>query len=218
MKQDLWTERFDFLSAMSQDERNYFLQSAPLHEVRAGQVIAEDNSSTTGIVFVLSGKLKVYKLSENGRELSLYDVRPGEIAMLALSCVLGVDAWPAHVSVSASQDSVIGILPCNAFNYLYTNSPALQRFVFSNIFQKFGVVIHLVEKLTFESVRDRLLDYIRENTEEGKKPLYVTHAQLAARLGTSREVVTRHLRQMSAEGLVAAERGKVMLLKGVSKR
>lgn len=219
MRQEQWLERFPFLLDLTAQERNRFFESALTHALRAGQTVVQDNSSSTGVIFVLSGELKVYKVSENGRELALYDVGPGELVMLALSCIVGGGGkWTSHVSICALQDSQIAILPCAMFDALYARSRTLQRFVLNNTFSKMGEVVTLVEKLTFQTVRDRLRDYIKEHTENGKKPLYVTHAQLAARLGTSREVVTRHLRQMAADGEVAAQRGKITLTGGAAQR
>ena len=214
MRQEPWVEQFPFLLDFSGQERERFTASAVLHTLRAGQAVVQDNSSSTGVIFVLSGELKVYKVSENGRELALYDVGPGEIVMLALSCIVGGGAWTSHVSICTLQDSQIAIVPCTMFDTAYAHSRTLQRFVLGNTFAKMGEVVTLVEKLTFQTVRDRLRDYVLTHTENGKKPLYATHAQLAARLGTSREVVTRHLRKMAEDGEISAQRGKITLVSG----
>lgn len=208
-----WTTHFPFLGQMPEDERRHFLQSAVLYHLRAGEVVAREHSSCIGVIFVLSGELKVYKVSENGRELALYSVFPGEAALLTISCLAAQATASSDVSLAALQDSVIAIVPCGTFCYLISTSPQLQQFVFSCMYDKYTAIIDLIEKLTFKSVNDRLYDYIRDNTDGGRMPLYTTHAQMAARLGTSREVVTRCLRKMKRDGIILTERGKISLVK-----
>lgn len=207
-----WMTQFPFLKEMPEDERRYFLLSAVIHRLHADEVVVREHTNCIGVVFVISGELKVYKLSKNGRELALYPVLPGEIAVLTMNCLAGDSLTASEVSLAAVQDSTIAIVPCSAFCYLYSISPPLQRFVALAIFKKFSAVIELVEKLAFESVNDRLYDYICENTDGGRMPLYTTHAQLAARLGTSREVVTRCLHKMKRNGTLQSERGKIWLI------
>lgn len=207
-----WKTQFPFLKEMSEDERRHFLRSAVVHQLHADDIVVREHTSCIGVVFVLSGELKVYKLSKNGRELALYSVLPGETAVLTMNCLSGDSLTASEVSLAAVQDSMIAIVPCNTFCYLYSASPPLQRFVAFAIYKKFNAVIELVEKLAFESVNDRLYDYICENTAGGRMPLYTTHAQLAARLGTSREVVTRCLHKMKKDGILQSQRGKIWLI------
>ncbi|MFT8888195.1 MAG: Crp/Fnr family transcriptional regulator [Ethanoligenens sp.] len=212
MMQKEWTTCFPFLNQMSDDERRRFLQSAVPHQLYAGEVVVREHSKCVGVVFVLSGELKVYKVSESGREVALYSVLPGEAALLTVNCMVAQETPVADVSLAAMQESLIAIIPSSAFFYLYSVSPQLQQFIFSCMYKKFNAIIDLVEKMTFKNVSERLYEYIRENTGSGRIPLYTTHAQLAARLGTSREVVTRCLKKMQRAGLLQTERGKISLL------
>lgn len=213
MTQEEWLLRFPFLEQMPESERQYFIRSAVLRQLHAGEIVMRDYSNCSGVIFTLSGELKVYKVSESGRELSLYSVHAGETALLSLNCSFTEGITVPDVSLAAVQDSRIAVLPCSAFCYLFSTSPPMQRFAVSCVFRKFNEVIGLVEKLTFQSVGGRVYDYILENTHAGRIPLYTTHAQLAARLGTSREVVTRCLRRMQSKGLIRTERGKIALLR-----
>ena len=118
----------------------------------------------------------------------------------------------------AAQDSKIAAIPCDTFRYHFANSPYIQQFIFKNTLEKFYNLIGLVERLTFKSVTERIWEFMLEETARGKKPLYTTHAQLAARLGTSREVVTRRLHELEGAGLIKIERGKLLLLKPEANR
>lgn len=205
--------KFPFFARLPEEERDHLLKTVTYREVAAGTVMISENTRCSGVTFVLSGEFKVFKVSENGREIALYTVSSGETCVLTVSCLLGLNANQSPVSAVATQDSRIAVLPSDVFTYLYTSSPFIQQYIFQNIVEKFYGVIDLVEHLTFHSVTERLWEYLRINTGDGKKPLYSTHAQIASRLGTSREVVTRRLKELEQEGRIHTERGKIALVK-----
>jgi CRP/FNR family transcriptional regulator len=205
-------EKFDFLNQLDQDERRQLLSSAMYREVPAGTIMINEKMTCIGVTFVLSGEFKVYKVSESGREIALYSVHSGETCVMTISCLLGFNQSLSPVSAVAVQDSRIAVIPADKFKYIYTASPYVQQFVFKNISEKFYNIIDLVERLTFKSVTERLREYLIENTGSGRKPLYSTHAQLAAKLGTSREVVTRRLHELVLEGMIRTQRGKIVVI------
>lgn len=208
-----FSDKFDFLEKLSADEKKYFLDSAACRDIEAGTLVIGENSACDGVTFVLSGELKVFKVSENGREIALYNVSPGGVCVLTVACFVGVGKSVSPVSVVALQKSRIVVLPCHMFRYIFSISPAIQQYFLKNTLESFYDMISLVERLTFKSVNERLWDHLLKETESGKKPLYTTHAQLAARLGTSREVVTRRLRGFESAGVIAAKRGKITVVK-----
>ena len=212
MVQKEWETQFPFLAQMPEEERRHFLQSAVMQNLHAGEVVVREHANCTGAMFILSGELKAYKVSESGRELALYSAVPGELVLLSPGCVSPRATPLADISLAAQQACTIAVVPGSTFCYLVGASPQLQQFVFSCVYRQYTNVIRLIEKLTFKSVNDRLYEYICENTSDGRMPLYITHAQLAARLGTSREVVTRGLRDLRRAGVLQTERGKIALL------
>lgn len=208
-----FAKQFDFIEKLADEERSHFLETTSYRRVNAGEIIANENGSCMGVAFVLSGELKMFKVSDGGREISLYTAKAGEVCIMTVACLMGQGRSISPVSVVALQDSLLAVVPCSAFRYHYTNSPYLQQFFFKNTLEKFYELMELVERLTFKSVAERLWEHILANTEKGKKPLYSTHAQLAAKLGTSREVVTRKLHELENAGFIKTERGKLTLIK-----
>jgi CRP/FNR family transcriptional regulator len=205
-------ERFDFFGKLPEDERRYLLDYVTYRDVHAGTIMIEENTSCAGVSFVLSGEFRAYKVSENGREVSLYSIFPGDTCVMTIACLLGLNHSMSPLSVVAVQDSRIAVIPADKFRYVYSVSPFVQQYVFINVLNKFYDIIELVERLTFKSVTERLREYLVENTGGGKKPVYSTHAELAAKLGTSREVITRKLGELENEGFVKTERGKIVVI------
>lgn len=213
MNHKVLLEKFEFFKKLPEDERRHLLKYVTYHEVRAGTVMIEESASCTGVTFVIRGEFRTFKGSENGREISFYSIMPGEACVMTIACFLGLNHSISPLSVVAVQDSVIAVIPAEKFRYVYSVSPYVQQYVFLNVMNKFYDIIDLVEKLTFKSVNERLRDYLIENTGDGIKPVYSTHAELAAKLGTSREVITRKLGDLEDEGFVKTQRGKIMLVK-----
>ena len=210
--QEAMLRRFPFLAGLPDDERRNLLGAVAFRRLPEGDTALEQGSPMRDILFVLTGSIRVFQSSEDGREIVLYQIGAGEMCALTVVCLLGRPEMPSPVSAMAVQDTLVARVPADTFRYEYAVSPHLQQFVFRLLADKLGRMIGLVEQLTFHSVAERLSDYLRRCTDGGRQPLYATHAQLAASLGTSREVVTRRLREMERRGEVRTQRGKITLL------
>lgn len=204
--------RFEFFQRLPEGDRKKLLQYMVCREVPAGTITVDENCTWQGIPFVISGEFRAYKVSENGREIELYSILPGETCIVTVASVLGLYNGYTTFSVAAVQDSRIAVFPADKFRAVYSLSPYLQQYIFINVFEKFYSVIDLVERLTFKSVTARLREYLEGSSGGGKRPVYSTHAEIAAKLGTSREVVTRKLRDLENEGLIKTTRGKIIYL------
>ena len=202
--------QFGFLLELPEDERRNFLGATVFRRVPAGDPVLEEDGRLENILLVLSGNIRVFKSNEDGREIGLYHIGAGEMGAVAVVCLLGRQEARSPVSAAAAQDTLLACVPADTFRYEYAVSPQLQRFVCRLLADKLCRVIDLVEQLTFRSVAQRLQEYLREGTDNGRRPLYTTHAQLAASLGTSREVVTRRLQEMERRGIVRTQRGKII--------
>lgn len=204
--------RFTFLTDMPEDERQNMLASLTFRRIPAGESVMAEGVDIRSILLVLSGNIRVFKSNEDGREILLYQIGAGEMCMVTVACLLGRPHARSPVSAVATQETLLGSIPADTFRYEYAVSPHLQQFVFRMLSDKYCHMIGLVEQLTFRSLTERLQEYLREGTNGGRRPLYTTHAQLAASLGTSREVVTRRLQELEQQGIVRTQRGKITLL------
>lgn len=206
-------ERFSFLADMPEDERQNMLSSIVFRHVPAGGTVMTEGAALRSVLLVLSGNVRVFKSNEDGREILLYRVGAGEMCTVTVACLLGRLHARSPVSAVATQQTLLGCIPADTFRYEYAVSPYLQRFVFRLLSDKFCHMVDLIEQLTFRSLTERLRTYLEEATDGGRRPLYTTHAQLAAALGTSREVVTRRLHELEQQGIVRTQRGKITLQK-----
>ena len=173
-----------------------------------GYQIYLQGDACQGISFLLEGLARVYRVAETGREITLYEVFPGETCILNAACILGRQNYPANATVS--QEARAFLVPANVFRELLQKSSALQRYVFELLSFRMTDLMELVEEVAFRRMDERLRDYLEEKSTNGV--LAATHQTIAADLGTSREVVTRLLRDMEQQGMVRLNRGEIVLL------
>jgi len=175
--------------------------------VPAGTHICMEGDRCGFIPLVVEGTARVYKMAENGREITLYRIEPGGSCVVTASCIIGERDFPAFAV--AETDVTAIVIEADRFQRLTRENAAWHAYVYGLLSRKLADVIELVEEVAFRRVDARLLDYLRAEVVNGR--LDRTHEAIAADLGTSREVVSRLLKDLEEQGLVHRERGGVLL-------
>jgi len=175
----------------------------------AGLQIYNEGDACSAIALILSGEIRVYKLAESGREITLYEIGPGESCILNASCVLAGMSYPAHAVCTADTDVLL--VPAAGFVRLIDRYETVRKFVFGVISNRLAGVIELVSEVAFGRMDARLMDYLVERSEDGA--LAATHQKIADDLGTSREVVSRLLKDFERKGMVGLSRNSIRLIK-----
>ena len=177
--------------------------------IPGGTRIYTEGDDCQGIAFVLSGEIRIYKIGETGREITLYEIGPGETCILNASCILSGSTYPANALVAL--DASVLLVPSADFHGLVTAHEEMRVFVFSLLSRRLATVMELVEEVAFGRMDQRLLDYLIEKSEGGR--LETTHQNIANDLGTSREVVSRLLKDFERKGQIKLSRNLITLLK-----
>ncbi len=160
-------------------------------------------------VLVVAGGIRVRLLGRNGREVLLYRVGPGEPCILTTSCLLAHQRYPAEGV--AERDTHMVALPAPAFHQGLQASDRFRRFVFASFGDRLADLLRRIDEVAFERLESRLARALTRRAGAGN-PLPVTHQDLAAELGTAREVVSRELRRLQERGLISQGRGRITLL------
>lgn len=203
-------QAFPFINELGAFKES-FLELLYYQKFEQGTVILDEGHRCSGVILVLSGQVRIYKLSEEGKEITLYRIGRGETCVLTVACILGVGDIYFPVAASAEQPSEAVFIPVELFRKLFYENPSLQKFFFTSLSAKFYSVLGLLENVTFKRTSDRLMDFLITKTAGGTYPLYATHEAIAAELGTSREVVSRLLKELENKGTVRLSRGKILL-------
>lgn len=186
------------------------LAQASRKEVSPQTHLYWEGDSCAGIAFLLSGEIRVYKCGESGREITLYEIGPGETCILNASCILGDNAYPANAVTTEACTLVL--VPAQDFKRLLDGDGTMRTFVFSLLSQRLTEVMALVHEVAFGRLDERLVEYLVEKSADGK--LAATHQKIANDLGTSREVVSRLLKDFERQGRVLLARNEIRLAEG----
>src|SRR5512143_428657 len=176
--------------------------------VPAGKQIYTEGDACAAIAFVLSGEIRVFKVGETGREITLYEIGPGETCILNASCILSGQSYPANAVATTDVDMLF--IPSTAFRRLVDEHEEMRDFVFTLLSRRLSGVMELVEEVAFGRLDERLMDYLVEKSENNV--LETTHQKIANDLGTSREVVSRLLKDFERKNEVRLSRNSITLL------
>ncbi|MDA8432082.1 MAG: Crp/Fnr family transcriptional regulator [Nitrospiraceae bacterium] len=184
------------------------LAVARLHAFPKDARIYSEGDVCSAIAFLLSGELRVYKAGESGREITLYEITAGETCILNASCILSGMSYPAN-AVSLAEGEML-LIPASDFRGLMDHHEEMREFVFTVLSRRLSAVMSLIEEIAFGKMDERLASYLREKAEGGM--LQATHQKIADDLGTSREVVSRILKDFERKGMVSLSRNLISLL------
>ncbi|NLP00618.1 MAG: Crp/Fnr family transcriptional regulator [Clostridiaceae bacterium] len=201
---------FPFVAELGDKQENFF-NSLYHQRLESGMILLDESRGCSGVILVLSGVIRIYKLSEDGKEITLYRIGRGETCVLTVACMLGTGDIPFPVAAAAEQVSDVVFIPIEIFKKYFFEIPSIQKFFFSSMSAKFYSLLGLLENVTFKRTSDRLEDFLITKTAGGTYPLYATHESIAAELGTAREVISRLLKEMEVKGQVSLHRGKIVL-------
>lgn len=182
----------------------------PVRFVR-GQNVHGASGHCTGAIVVKSGLLRVYMLSEAGREITLYRLYPGDICMLSASCVLSAITF--DVLVDAESDTEVYLVNPGFFAQLCQENLYVENFALRIAAERFSDVMWAMQQILFMSFDKRLALFLcDELARTGGDTLHMTQEQVARYMGSAREVVSRMLKYFAAEGLVEVARGGIRVL------
>jgi len=183
-----------------------FYDHAEWIRVEAGQHLLMQEQTCEILGFVLSGRARVYKVSACGREITLFRVEAGGGCILAASCILNNEPYPAFALAETDLEAVA--IPAHIFACWVEKYPFWRDFVFQMMSERIGSVIMLVEEVAFRRMDTRIAEYLTHACN-GTKRIHTTHQKIAADLGTSREVVSRILKDFEHRGWVGLSRNVV---------
>jgi len=179
-----------------------------------GATILREGQVCSAVPFVLDGSIRVFKTSENGREITLYRIETGQSCILSLGCSKGLGAFPAMVV--AEQKTTAAFVPSDTVKRLFDEGPSFRDFVRDQYSRRMAEVIELVEEVAFRKVDERLIQALAELRSPSGR-ISSTHQELADHVGTSREVVSRILKDLEQRGKLEISRGSVKLLPAFGK-
>ncbi len=205
-----FSDTFDFWNQISDSDKKIICENTRLVSFQKGSTV-HDGNSCSGVFVINSGSLRVYVLSDEGKEITLYRLHKGEMCMLSASCVL--QAITFDVVIDAEEDCECMVINGDIFSQLSDKIPEIKIFALETAVGRFSDVMWVLQQILFMSMDKRLAIFLwDESIRLGTDNIELTHEQIAKYIGSAREVVSRVLKYFSNEGIVENSRKGVKIL------
>lgn len=205
----IYPKYFPFWNDLPVEDRKFLCQNTIEIHFEKEQVI-HGNTGCTGLYIVKSGRLRIYMLSEEGKEITLYRLSPGEVCMLSASCVLQSITFDVYVDAEIPSDCYK--VDSAAFAALSERIPAVKIFALETAVSRFSDVMWIMQQIVFMSMDKRLAIFLLDEALQTESDIItLTHEQIARHLGTAREVITRLLKHFSADGVLEVTRKGIII-------
>ncbi len=206
----IYAECFPFWEKISGADRDYICQNSYMLTYPKGKNI-HNGEECSGVILVRSGSLRLYMMSDEGKDITLYRLHRGDMCMLSASCVL--QAVTFDVFVDAEEDSECCVVRGTAFAAVSDRNPDIRIFALETAVSRFSDVMWVMQQILFMSMDRRLAIFLSdESARLGSDTIALTHGQIARYMGSAREVVSRMLKYFASEGIVEVSRGGVTIL------
>jgi len=186
-----------------------FQKSAFLAQIPAGHDVFLEGDRVEATALLISGVVRVYKIGETGREITLYRFGNGSSCILTANAILSRNTFPAIATVE--QDAEAVMIPADVFRDWVKRYDLWRDFVFDLLSQRLSTVMAVVDEVVFHRMDRRVANLLLKRGKE-ENPIHITHQEIASDLGSSREVISRLLEDFISEGSVRSGRGIIEVL------
>lgn len=198
-----------FLQGADELLRQELRQKAQFAKIPAGHDVFVDGDRVDGIALLLSGVVRVYKIGETGREITLYRFGLGQSCILTANAILSQKSFPAIATVEEDAEAVM--IPAEVFRTWVSRYDLWREFIFNLLTERLSTVMAVVDEVVFKRMDRRVASLLLDQAK-AQNPMRITHQEIAAELGSSREVISRILEDFSKEELIESGRGTVEVL------
>jgi CRP/FNR family transcriptional regulator len=200
--------RLTFWDKLNDTEKSIIENNTAKVTYHKGAKLHSANNECLGVLLVKSGELRVYILSEDGRDVTLYRITAGDVCVLSASCILNSITF--EVQIDAEVDTEAYLINIGAFGKLSNNNVYVENFAYKNTMERFSDVMWSMEQILFMRFDKRLAIFLLdEMAKTGSPDLNLTQEQIARYVGSAREVVSRMLKTFQSQGILSQSRGQI---------
>lgn len=208
--ESVYQDIFSFWNEIPESDREFICQNSFALTYSKGTNI-HDGNGCSGVIFVRSGSLRLYMMSESGKDITLYRLHKGDMCMLSASCVLQTITF--DVFVDAEEDSECYVISGSAFADISARNPQIKIFALETAVSRFSDVMWVMQQILFMSMDKRLAIFLTdEAARTNSDTIALTHEQIARYIGSAREVVSRMMKYFASEGIIEVSRGGIKIL------
>lgn len=203
-------ENLSFWNKLNNKEKELIKNNVNNVTYKKGEILHNADAECIGLILIKKGGLRVYILSEDGREVTLYRLSEGDSCVLSASCILNNITF--DVVIDAEVDSEVLVINVGTFSKLNNENIYVENFAYKNTVDRFSDVMWAIEQILFMSFDKRLATFLIDEIAKTKSTdINFTHEQIAKYLGSAREVVSRMLKNFEAQSILKLSRGLIQI-------
>ena len=206
-------EKLPYWDCLDDSEKAFVQGAAIVKHYASGSILhgnGDDGFSCLGMIYIISGELRAYILSEEGREITLFRLREGDSCVLSASCVISQIDF--ETMLTATTDADILSIPTAVFGKLTRENVHVRCFMYELATERFSTVMWVMQQILFNRFDQRLAAFLlSEYRRTGIPEISMTQEQIAQNVNSAREVVARMLKQFALDGFVDNRRGRIVL-------
>lgn len=203
--------RLPYYDKLSDQEKQLILDNSTIQSFKKGDAIFAGGHRCLGYLLIISGDVRSYILSEEGREVTLFRLHEGDTCVLSASCVIEQITFDSFLT--ADSDCRIFIFNSRAFGKLSQMNIYVKCYMYELLTERFSTVVWTMQQILFMGYDRRLANFLLSEQERtGRYEIRLTHDQIASHTGSAREVVARMLKRFASEGYVEMHRGCIKLI------
>lgn len=199
----------DILALLQPDARDRLFEGAGRLGGQRGDVLVSKGDEVSGALVVSDGTVRVYAMSSEGRQVTLYRLAGQGLCLLSLNSLLTGGPYPAWVAVE-SETVTVTALPGPAFRRLFAEDAEVRELVLSSLTAMVGGLMMAMDEALLSRLSDRVMNFLNVNADAQGR-VAITHQGLADHLGVTREAISRQLGRLKRQGRIDAGRNIVRL-------
>lgn len=186
-------------------------QSGRLYKAVREDKIMEIGMRIKNMPLIIEGTLKILRQDEQGNELFLYYLQPGETCAVSLTCCLAQEE--SSIRAVAEEDTTLIMLPVELMDSWMAKYPSWKNFVMNTYSKRFEELLHTIDGIAFHKMDQRLWNYLLDkSTANNSRTIETTHQQIADELNSTREVISRLLKKLEKDGKIVLGRNRMTII------
>ncbi len=184
---------------------------AKLISINEGEELMSIGGNFRTIPLIVKGSIKVVREDDEGNEIFLYYLRPGETCAMSVNCTMS--GRLSEVNATAEEDSIIIAVPSTEAGDWLSKFDEWRAFILNTYQNRFTELLHTIDGIAFKQLDIRILNYLSDKSAlSGVKILHLSHQDIATDLNSSREVISRVLKILEKQGKLSLGRNKIELM------
>ena len=196
---------------LTKSQQDALTSAAFIRKFRKSEILHNGSQDCTGLILVLSGQIRAFTISDDGREITMYRLFERDICLFSAACMM--NSIQFDITITAEKDAEVLVIPSEAYKSVMEVSAPLANYTNEVMASRFSDVMWLIDQVMWKSFDKRLAGFLlNEANIEGSSTLKITHETIGNHLGSPREVVTRMLKYFVNERLISLSRGPIEII------